>query len=77
LGVCTPRYLHTPLVWAADGQKLSKQTGAQAVDVEHPLVALQAAADVLGLAVAPEAPQTEGVTRWLERATQAWGQRWA
>lgn len=77
LGVCTPRYLHTPLVWAADGQKLSKQTGAQAVDVEHPLVALQAAADVLGLAVAPESPQTEGVTRWLERATQAWGQRWA
>jgi hypothetical protein len=27
--------------------------------------------------VAPESPQTEGVTRWLERATQAWGQRWA
>lgn len=77
LGAVTPRYLHTPLVWAADGQKLSKQTGAQAVDLEHPLQALQAAAAVLGLNVATESTVSHGVERWLEQATQAWGQRWA
>lgn len=76
LGAGTPRYLHTPLVWAADGQKLSKQTGALAVDVEHPLEALRAAAAVLGLDVAAESGETTSVGRWLEQATQAWGRRW-
>jgi glutamyl-Q tRNA(Asp) synthetase len=52
LGLPTPSYLHTPLVRAADGQKLSKQTGAAALDTATPqaaLAALQAAAGVLGL----------------------------
>ena len=49
LGVPTPRYLHTPLVLAASGEKLSKQSGAQAFDDRQPGAALSAAAAVLGL----------------------------
>jgi glutamyl-Q tRNA(Asp) synthetase len=49
LGLPMPAYLHTPLVMGADGQKLSKQNGAQALDVNHPLAALNTAAAVLGL----------------------------
>jgi glutamyl-Q tRNA(Asp) synthetase len=51
LGLPTPVYLHAPLVLADDGQKLSKQNGAQAVDVNRPLTVLQAAASVLELHV--------------------------
>jgi glutamyl-Q tRNA(Asp) synthetase len=52
LGLPTPRYLHTPLVRAADGQKLSKQNGAQALDTRDALMALNAAAASLGLPAA-------------------------
>ncbi|OGB60179.1 MAG: tRNA glutamyl-Q(34) synthetase GluQRS [Burkholderiales bacterium RIFOXYC12_FULL_60_6] len=46
----TPRYLHTPLVLGPNGEKLSKQNGAQALDSQQPLAALNHAAAVLGLA---------------------------
>jgi glutamyl-Q tRNA(Asp) synthetase len=49
LGLATPRYLHTPLVRDAQGEKLSKHTGAPALDTRAPLAALNAAAAVLGL----------------------------
>jgi len=49
LGVPTPRYLHTPLVCGDNGEKLSKQNGAQALDLTEPLHALSNAARVLGL----------------------------
>ena len=49
LGVPTPRYLHTPLVCGANGEKLSKQNGARALDLADPLQALSQAALVLGL----------------------------
>ena len=52
LGVSTPRYLHVPVLRNADGNKLSKQTGAPAVvaaDGAQALQALRHAARALGL----------------------------
>lgn len=49
LNLPTPGYLHTPLVLGPNGEKLSKQNGAQALDTSHPLRVLNAAAQVLGL----------------------------
>lgn len=72
LGVPRPAYLHTPLVLAADGEKLSKQNGAQPLDTRDPLAALRDAASVLGL-------QAEGadVATWLADATARWRARWS
>ena len=49
LGLPTPRYLHTPLVLGADGEKLSKQNGALALDTSDPMAVLNRAAGFLGL----------------------------
>lgn len=68
LGLPTPAYLHTPLVLAADGHKLSKQNGAAALDLHDPLAALRQAAAVLGL---PPLAQTT-LAEWLAGAVQAW-----
>jgi glutamyl-Q tRNA(Asp) synthetase len=70
LGLPQPTYLHAPLVLAADGQKLSKQTGAQALDPADALADLHAAAAVLGL-------RTTGstVAALLASALSAWRER--
>ncbi len=73
LGAPQPHYLHTPLVLAPDGQKLSKQTGAEAVKVDtapQALAALNAAAGALGLVAA-----TNGAN--LSSALASWVQAWA
>ena len=57
LGLITPRYLHVPLVLGANGEKLSKQNGAQALDLSDPSKSLQDARDFLtshGLGFAPQ-----------------------
>ncbi|HVR53789.1 MAG TPA: tRNA glutamyl-Q(34) synthetase GluQRS [Pseudorhodoferax sp.] len=64
LGLPAPRFLHTPLVLDANGEKLSKQNGAQALDLAIPARALQSAARVLGLPCAAGAP-AEQLARWV------------
>jgi glutamyl-Q tRNA(Asp) synthetase len=70
LGLPTPRYLHTPLVLGADGEKLSKQNGAQALDLNDPLAALNAAAQVLGLD-AMEGTVQEALRKWTPISNHA------
>ena len=72
LGLPTPRYLHTPLVLGANGEKLSKQNGAAALDLSDPLAALRAAGAVLGLQV-----EAGPLPDWLGRATAAWRRKLA
>jgi glutamyl-Q tRNA(Asp) synthetase len=55
LEMTTPAYLHVPVVVNAQGEKLSKQTLAQALDVDDPLPALVTAARHLGLALVCDA----------------------
>ena len=68
LGVTTPRYLHTPLVRGDNGEKLSKQNGAQALDLNQPAWALSQAAATLGL---PPPANTDNIcisdtlTQWV------------
>lgn len=71
LGLATPAYLHTPLVLGPNGEKLSKQNGAQALDTREPLAVLGAAASVLGLRV-----QASSLGDWLAQATRQWADRW-
>jgi glutamyl-Q tRNA(Asp) synthetase len=68
LGLPTPTYLHTPLVLGTNGEKLSKQNGAQALDLSHPLAALEQAAQVLGLPAAKADMPAQALEAW----TRAW-----
>ena len=80
LGLATPRYLHTPLVLADDGQKLSKQTGAKALALRSDLeavAALRRAARVLGLPAALHDGSDLAQTPcgWLPMAVAAWARQ--
>jgi glutamyl-Q tRNA(Asp) synthetase len=68
LALPTPAYLHTPLVLAADGHKLSKQNGAAALDLGDPVAALRRAGQVLGLPPLEQARRDD----WLLAAVRAW-----
>ena len=70
LALPTPSYMHTPLVLGENGEKLSKQNGAEALDLSHPMLALQATALALDL------PQpNDGAS--IEQALAAWTNAWS
>jgi glutamyl-Q tRNA(Asp) synthetase len=67
LGLPTPVYLHTPLVLGGNGEKLSKQNGAQALDLSNPMSALNKAAQVLGLPQsAPQSRVQDALMAWCD-----------
>ena len=70
LGLAQPVYLHTPLVLGLDGEKLSKQNGAQALGTDQPLALLQAAGLALEMHVS-----ALSVPDWLSSAVHQWQQR--
>lgn len=65
------RYLHVPIVTNERGEKLSKQTGAAALDAARALVELEQAAGHLGLPRIGAA----NVERFLATAIRAWSDR--
>jgi glutamyl-Q tRNA(Asp) synthetase len=71
LGLTTPRYLHLPLAVNEQGEKLSKQTQAPAVDAGHAVTHLTAALRFLGQAVADDL-ETASVGEFWQYATAAW-----
>jgi glutamyl-Q tRNA(Asp) synthetase len=77
LGYQTPSYLHLPLVLNKHGEKLSKQTLAQAIhteDAKQSLNALHKAGMHLGLRNLPDGKETS-IAEWLLAATQAWNRK--
>lgn len=75
LGAATPRYLHTPLVCGDNGEKLSKQNGARALDLAEPLQALTSAAQVLGLPT-PSGTHNRCLSDALSTWVAAWGRNY-
>jgi glutamyl-Q tRNA(Asp) synthetase len=72
-------YLHTPLVLGDNGEKLSKQNDAKALDLSSPqavCLAMQSAASTLGLStLALPASNSAGLDEALSTWTQEWAQR--
>jgi glutamyl-Q tRNA(Asp) synthetase len=73
LGLPAPQYLHVPLVKNSAGEKLSKQTGAAAIDTQRPADTLRGAAVNLGLQLHEAA---SSVTQVLDVALALWVQRY-
>lgn len=67
LGLPAPIYMHTPLVMGENGEKLSKQNGALALDLRDTLATLNKAAKVLRLNPC-ETSMEDALYEW----TQAW-----
>ena len=63
-----PEYWHLPVILAEDGQKLSKQTGAQAVPERDPVLNLSAVWQHFGL----DKIKATTATEWLDLAIPVW-----
>lgn len=71
LGYPTPHYFHGLLVKDAQGEKLSKQQGAQALDLSDPRRAMCQAAQVLGLST-DSADLSDQLARWVRQWQGLW-----
>ena len=69
----TPHYLHVPVITNDRGEKLSKQTGAQALDISQPVSTLLVAAKALELDIQAEA--VNSVQSFYEAAVPSWARR--
>ena len=76
LQLATPRFLHVPIIVNQQGQKLSKQTGAQALDTRHCASTLFRALRDLGQEVSKEFKQeklkTEDLSQLWHWAIEHW-----
>ncbi len=70
IGLSLPRVLHVPVIYDARGLKLSKQNGAQAIELSNPLGVLQQAWQALGF----EKLAASNIETFWSLATQIWGQ---
>lgn len=75
LGLPTPVYMHVPLVLADDGEKLSKQNGAEPLDLNDIAGELQRAAAHLGLGLPDGARRS--LDAFYAAAISAWRERWS
>jgi glutamyl-Q tRNA(Asp) synthetase len=73
LGVPTPRYLHVPVVRNAAGEKLSKQTGAVAVQPGDEAAAVGALVDAARFLGLPFVEPPDSIARFWQAAIPAWG----
>jgi glutamyl-Q tRNA(Asp) synthetase len=71
LGLPTPRYMHVPVLTNERGEKLSKQTGAAALDISRPLDGLMNATRFLQLSL----PRPQTLAEFWEAAVTAWSER--
>ncbi|HEX4879227.1 MAG TPA: tRNA glutamyl-Q(34) synthetase GluQRS [Limnobacter sp.] len=69
-GSTAPSHWHLPVILAEDGQKLSKQTGALALDHGQPIENLNTVWRHFGM----QAFQTPTLTKWLAQALDLWPQ---
>ena len=70
LGLPAPQYLHTPLVLGVNGEKLSKQNGAEFLNLHDPVEALKKAGLHLGITC-----QSDNRCEWLQQAIAQWAAR--
>jgi len=68
-----PHYLHVPVITNDRGEKLSKQTGAKALDITQPVNTLLDAAKALELDIKTEA--INSVQTFFDAAIPAWARR--
>lgn len=71
LGLPTPSYMHVPVVLNEVGEKLSKQTGAQALDLNNPLSELLRAARFMQLQI----DHADSIAEFWQKTIADWARR--